>query len=70
MSTCPKTQKVIHASKDDARAAIASLYRAGRGNPDYRPYPCRETADGPVHWHVGHSRVALAKRVRRALRRL
>lgn len=64
MSTCPKTQKVIHASKDDARAAIASLYRAGRGNPDYRPYPCGQ------HWHVGHSRVALAKRVRRALRRL
>lgn len=61
---CPKTQKVIHATKDDARAAIRSLYKAGRGNPDYRAYPCGE------HWHVGHSRVALRKRVRRALRRL
>ena len=64
-----KTQKVIHASKADALAAIRSLYRAGRGNPDYRSYPCR-AADGTEHWHIGHSRHALRRRVRRALRRI
>lgn len=63
MSRCPKTQKIIHADAKAARAAIAALYRDGKGNPDYRPYPCGD------HWHIGHSRFALAKRVRRALRR-
>lgn len=64
MSKCAKTGKIIHADAKAARAAIASLTRAGRGNPDYRPYPCGD------HWHVGHSRNALRRRVRRALRRL
>lgn len=63
MSVCPKTQKVIHVDPAAARAAIASLYQAGRGNPDYRPYPCGD------HWHIGHSRNALRRRIRRALRR-
>jgi hypothetical protein len=68
MAVCPKTEKVIHATPAAAKAAIRSLYIAGRGNPDYRVYPCK-TGEGPTHWHIGHSRDALARRIRRALRR-
>jgi len=61
--TCASPHKIKHTSKEAAKAAIRSLYRSGRGNPDYRAYPC----DG--HWHVGHSQERLGQRIRRALRR-
>lgn len=61
---CPTTSKIIHTTRDDARRHIASLYRAGKGNPDYAVYRCPD-AD---HYHVGHSVVRLSKRIRRALR--
>lgn len=59
---CPKTGKIIHATRWDALDAIRSLYRAGRGNPDYRAYQCGH------HWHIGHSKVSLNKRIRKVLR--
>lgn len=63
---CPTTGKVCHTSLDAAKAAIASLYRNGKGNPDYRAYRC---TDDSSHWHIGHDRKHLQWRIRRALRR-
>ena len=37
---CPRPEKVRHGSRVEAKEAIASLYRAGRGNPDYVAYLC------------------------------
>lgn len=64
MATCDTTGKIIHANRRDALAAIRSLARANRGNPDYCAYRC-PFGD---HWHVGHSKNKLVTRIRRSLR--
>lgn len=66
-SRCPATGKIAHPSPAAAKAHIKSLYKTGRGNPDYRVYPCEHTHDGK-HWHIGHSRASLDYRIRKALR--
>jgi hypothetical protein len=65
MARCEKTGKVIHATEEAARAAIASLYRADRGNPHYNAYRC---PFGGAHWHVGHSAYSLNRAIKNALR--
>lgn len=60
--TCQHPQKVRHATKDAAQAAIGALYRAGRGNPDLTAYQCED------HWHVGHDLRRFKKRIRTATR--
>jgi hypothetical protein len=60
---CRFPDKVKHPDKDSALAHIRSLYRNGKGCPDYAAYPC----DGGRHWHVGHSQLRMHKRIRRAL---
>lgn len=59
---CRWPEKAKHATRDDAVKAIASLYRHGRGNPDYVAYPCGD------HWHIGHNRKRFEQRIRRALK--
>lgn len=61
MSTCSHPEKVRHATQADAKEAIRSMYRNGRGNPDLNVYPCGD------HWHVGHSVVRFSKRIKAAL---
>lgn len=61
---CPATGKVQHATEGAAWAHVRELRRAKGASVDLLPYRCDCGA-----WHVGHSQVALAKRVRRALRR-
>ena len=58
---CRNPEKIKHATRKKALAAIESLERAGRGNPDLRAYPCGD------HWHVGHSVIAFKKRIKKAL---
>lgn len=65
MARCEKTGKIIHATEEAARAAIASLYRADRGNPHYNPYRC---PFGGAHWHIGHSKHSLDKAIKNALK--
>lgn len=62
MTACPRPEKVPHKSRGAALTAITSLTAAGRGNPDLQAYRCPCGA-----WHVGHSSVALRKRIHRAL---
>lgn len=62
MSSCPHPEKVRHATQADAKAAIRSMYRNGRGNPDLNVYQCACGA-----WHVGHSVVRFSKRIKAAL---
>jgi hypothetical protein len=59
--TCRSPEKVAHKSRDAALEAIRKLYKAGRGNPDYSPYPCGG------HWHVGHEAAHFRKRIKAAL---
>ena len=66
MARCEKTGKIIHATEEAARAAIASLYRAGRGNPHYNAYRCPFA--GGQHWHIGHSQKSLNRAIKNALR--
>lgn len=62
--TCPTPAKQPHRTESQAWAHVRSL-RAERGSSvDVLPYRCECGA-----WHVGHSKVALDKRIRRALRR-
>lgn len=61
---CPHPDKRVHKTKAEALEHIQSLYKAGRGNPDYRPYLCECGA-----WHVGHDKFRLATRARAAMRR-
>lgn len=65
MARCEKTGKIIHATEEAAKAAIASLYRADRGNPHYNAYRCPFA--GGQHWHIGHSQKSLNKAIKRAL---
>lgn len=62
MAECPRPEKVRHASKAAALAAIKSLRAAGKGSPDWSAYLC---ACGS--WHIGHSSWKLRARVRRTL---
>lgn len=62
MSGCRWPEKRAYPTKADARAAITSIYRAGKGNPDLEPYACDQ------HWHVGHGRKHFHDRIRNALR--
>ena len=61
--TCQSPHKIKYPSRAAAKAAIASLYRAGRGNPDYVAYGC----DDGRHFHIGHNRKRFVKRIRRVL---
>lgn len=61
---CVRTHKITHPTEVSAREHIKVLYRSGKGNPDYAPYRC-EVCGG---FHVGHSRVRLGERVRKATR--
>lgn len=63
LDRCPSPMKRAHQTKGDALKHIQSLYKAGRGNPDYRPYPCECGV-----WYVGHSRARLGQRIRASLR--
>ena len=63
--TCQHPNKVAHPTREAARRHIASLYKAGKGNPDLTVYGC----DDGKHFHVGHNAVKFSKRIRRALRR-
>jgi hypothetical protein len=63
-AACIAPHKVAHKDRDAALKAIRSLYAAGRGNPDYNAYRCPAG-----HWHVGHDRVRLDRRIRKALRK-
>lgn len=65
--TCLHPQKYRHATKDAARAAIASLDRSGRGSPDMSVYPCHGD-DGTLHWHVGHDVRKFTKRIRSSIK--
>lgn len=58
---CPTCGKVAHPTREKALGHIATLYRAGRGNPDYRPYRCGD------YWHIGHSAISFRKRIQKAL---
>lgn len=62
MTDCPTPKKVAHSNKSTAAQHQRALehYRDAR---DLNVYACGN------HWHVGHSRVALSKRIRQALRR-
>lgn len=60
-SLCPTPGKRRHRSQEEALQHIRSLYTAGRGNPDYRPYRCACGA-----WHVGHDVRSLTHRIRLA----
>lgn len=62
MADCPRPEKHRHPTRDAAQAAIVSLYRAGKGNPDLVAYQCVCGA-----WHVGHNLAHFRKRIRRAL---
>lgn len=61
--TCPHPEKVKHANRADALAAIRSLYKAGRGNPDLVTYRCGD------HFHVGHNAQHFRRRIKQALRK-
>lgn len=60
--SCKFPGKIKHPTEQEAREHIRALYKAGKGNPDYLPYPC----DGGRHWHVGHSQQRLGERIRQA----
>lgn len=60
--SCPTPEKKAHATKADATAHARALRKYKHGAPDLLPYLC---ACGV--WHIGHSRVHLNKRIRRAL---
>lgn len=62
---CPRPDKYPHPTKAKAKAAIGALWRDGKGNPDLNAYPC--PGSKPTHWHVGHSRELLGKRIHRIL---
>jgi hypothetical protein len=60
--TCPTPKKIRHGNRATAVHHQRALeqYRKAR---DLNVYQCGN------HWHVGHSVIALSKRIRRALRR-
>lgn len=60
--TCPNPQKIQHESEPVAWVHAKSLRRKG-ASVDVKPYRCGN------HWHVGHSKESLGKRIRWALRR-
>lgn len=60
--TCPTPSKILHPNKATAVLHQRALEQH-KGAMDLNVYPCGD------HWHVGHSRVALSKRIRHALRR-
>ena len=60
---CQWPEKHRHATEGAAWAAIKSMKSAGDFTEDLRPYPCGS------HWHVGHSKEALGKRISRSLRK-
>lgn len=63
-TSCAWPDKYRHATEGAAWGAIRSLREdTGREAADLRPYRCGD------HWHVGHDRRALEKRIRKALRR-
>ena len=62
--TCPHPEKIRYPSRQQAKAAIASLYRAGKGNPDLVAYGC----DDGKHFHIGHDKRWFGKRIKRAVR--
>ena len=57
--TCQRTSKIGHVSRRAAQAHIESL--AARGSHDLRAYRCGD------HWHVGHHRNELIRRIRASL---
>jgi hypothetical protein len=61
MAVCKKTGKIAHKSRKQAHGHIEFLTRQGRGNPDYSVYACVD------HFHIGHSKIALDKRIRASL---
>lgn len=61
---CVRTHKIMSPSRAGAVAHIKQLQRIGKGNPDYEAYEC-QACDA---WHVGHSRLAFQKRIRKATR--
>jgi hypothetical protein len=61
---CVKTHKIMSPDEAGAVAHIRQLQRVGKGNPDYEPYRCEACGS----WHVGHSRRAFEKRIRKATR--
>lgn len=63
MTTCPRPEKIRHATKQAALAAIRSLNKAGRGNPDMTAYRCVCGS-----WHIGHDLAKFTYRIRRAVR--
>ena len=60
---CPTPIKKRHGTRAEALTHIAGLYRAEKGNPDYRAYKCVCGV-----YHVGHSRDSLKQRIKLALR--
>jgi hypothetical protein len=63
MTECRNPEKVRYKTEGGAWAAIREQRAREKFNSDVRPYPCGE------HWHIGHSVVALSKRIRKALKR-
>lgn len=59
---CERAGKTIHANKPAAVLAMKALYRH-KAATDLNVYVCGD------HWHVGHSKVKLNRRIRQALRR-
>jgi len=65
---CPTPGKVRHPTPQAAAVAMTRLQRA-TGARDLNTYRCPAADGSNGHWHVGHSRVLLSRRIRRALSR-
>jgi hypothetical protein len=64
VTACPTPDKIRHATEGKAWGHVRELRRVYGARADVVPYRCDCGA-----WHVGHSQVALSKRIRAALRR-